>query len=224
AWRVALLLALALPTLPQAAPDNLLIQGGTHIVLLNVVAKDKHGKPVEDLSRGDFVLGDNGQEQKIVLFALEDARSTATGVPGSPAPSTYTNRPGRGAAAVTVFLFDELNTRLSDQEQAKKDFLHYLRGLPATSRVAVFVLGDSLHLLHDFSQDMATLLAEMAKHSNRVNPEVEASVAAPASANSLTGELSASALWDGFIQASNQPYADYAETVRAMRTAAALGT
>src|SRR5208283_3578312 len=35
AWRVALLLALALPTLPQAAPDNLLIQGGTHIVLLN---------------------------------------------------------------------------------------------------------------------------------------------------------------------------------------------
>ncbi|MGO9239911.1 MAG: VWA domain-containing protein [Bryobacteraceae bacterium] len=224
AWPVALLLALALPTLPQAAPDSLVIQGGTHIVVLNVVAKDKHGKPVEDLSRGDFVVHDNGEEQKIVLFALEDARETATGVPGAPASGTYTNRPGRGAAAVTVFLFDELNTRLSDQEQAKKDFVHYLRGLPATSRVAVFVLGDSLHLLHDFSQDLATLLAAMAKHSNRVNPEVEASEAAPASANSLTGDQSTSALWDSFIQASNQPYADYAETVRATRTAAALAT
>src|SRR5208283_1454667 len=208
AWRVALLLALALPTLPQAAPDNLLIQGGTHIVLLNVVAKDKHGKPVEDLSRGDFVLGDNGQEQKIVLFALEDARSTATGVPGSPAPSTYTNRPGRGAAAVTVFLFDELNTRLSDQEQAKKDFLHYLRGLPAESRVAVFVLGDSLHLLHDFTQDMASLLAALAKHSNRANPEVTAANAPPASSNSLTGDQTTTAQWDSFLQSASQQYVD----------------
>jgi hypothetical protein len=60
---------------------------------------------------------------------------------------------------VTVFLFDELNTKLTDQEFAKKEFLRYLRELPADSRAAVFALGDSLSLLHDFSQDMASLLA-----------------------------------------------------------------
>jgi hypothetical protein len=53
------------PSAAQAAPDSAVIQGGTHIVLVNVVVKDKHGKPVDDLGRNDFVLRDNGQEQKI---------------------------------------------------------------------------------------------------------------------------------------------------------------
>ncbi|MGA3039731.1 MAG: VWA domain-containing protein, partial [Bryobacteraceae bacterium] len=221
---VVLLLALPPLAVPQAAPDQAVIQGGTHVVLVNVVAKDKHGKPVADLSRDDFVLRDNGQEQKISLFALEEAGETATAVQGLPSRLTFTNRPAPGIAAVTVFLFDELNTKLTDQELAKKDFLRYLRGLPADSRVAVFVLGDSIEMLHDFSQDMASLLAVLAKHKNRVNPEVDAATAAPASSNSLTGDQSTTAQWDAFIQSSNQPYADYAETVRATRTAAALKT
>jgi VWFA-related protein len=137
---------------------------------------------------------------------------------------TFTNRPGPGTPGVTVFLFDELNTALLDQELARKDFLRYLQGLPESSRVAVFVLGDSLTLLHDFSQDMASLLTAVAKHPNRVNPEVQASTAPPASANSLTGDPSTTAQWDAFMKASGKAYTDYAETVRATRTAAALET
>jgi hypothetical protein len=86
------------------------------------------------------------------------------------------------------------------------------------------VLGDSLSLLHDFSQDMASLLAAIEKHKNRVNPEVDAATAPPASANSLTGDQKTTAQWDSFMQSSNQPYVDYSETVRATRTAAALET
>jgi VWFA-related protein len=190
---------------------------------VNVVAKDKHGKPVADLGRDDFVLRDNGQEQKISLFALEETSGAAPAVPSSPARLTFTNRPGPGIAAVTVFLFDELNTKLTDQEFAKKEFLRYLRGLPADSRAAVFVLGDSLSLLHDFSEDMAALLTAIEKHRNRVNPEVDAATAPPASSNSLTGDQTTTAQWDSFMQ-SKQPYVDYTETVRATRTAAALET
>jgi len=218
------LLALPLPGVPQATPDQVVIQGGTRVVLLNVVAKDKHDKPVADLTRDDFVVRDNGQEEKIALFALEEAGQTAAPVPSSPAWLTFTNRPAPGMAAVTVFLFDELNTKLTDQELAKKDFVRYLRELPADSRVAVFALGDSLSMLHDFSQDMAALLAALAKHSNRVNPEVDAATAPPASANSLTGDQKTTAQWDNFVQSSNQPYVDYTQTVRATRTAAALET
>jgi len=71
---------------------------------------------------------------------------------------------------------------------------------------------------------MASLLEAVAKHSNRVNPEVDASTAPPASAHSLTGDQTTTAQWDSFMKSSNQPYADYAETVRATRTAAALKT
>lgn len=220
---LTLLFVVASPLVPQAPPDQVLVQAGTHVVLVNVVATDKRGKAVEDLSRDDFVLRDNGQERKITLFALEDAATAAPAIPSSPARMTFTNRPGPNAGAA-VFLFDELNTQLTDQQLAKKDFLHYLKGLPAASRTAVFVLGDSLSLLHDFWQDQASLIEALEKHPSRVNREVEASTAAPTSANSLTGDQSTTAQWDSFIQSSGQPYADYTQQVRATRTAAALET
>jgi VWFA-related protein len=195
----------------------------TRVVILNVVAKDKHGKPVDDLKRGDFVLRDNGQEQKIALFALEDARQPPGAGPAS-APLTFTNRPALGSAHVTAFLFDELNTQVSDQQLAKKELLRHLKGLPANERVAVFVLGDSLTLLHDFSQDTSTLLAALNGRANRVSPEAAASAAPPASSNSITGDSATTAQWDGFLQSSNQAYINHTQTVRALRTAAALQT
>jgi VWFA-related protein len=195
----------------------------TRVVILNVVAKDKHGKPVDDLKRGDFVLRDNGQEQKIALFALEDARQPPGTGPTS-APLTFTNRPALGSAHVTAFLFDELNTQVGDQQLAKKELLRHLKSLPANERVAVFVLGDSLTLLHDFSQDTAALLAALNGRANRISPEAAASAAPPASSNSITGDSATTAQWDGFLQSSNQAYINYTQTVRALRTAAALQT
>jgi VWFA-related protein len=222
------LLALMPIARPQAPPDQVLIQAGTHIVLLNVIAKDKHGKSVGDLKRDDFTVRDNGQERTITLFAREETGESANALSPPPAAAaarmTFTNRPGP-SAAFTVFLFDELNTRLADQQSAKKDFLKYLKSLPASSRSAVFVLADSLSLLHDFSDDQESLIEAISKHAGRASPEVEASKAAPASSQSLAGDQSpTTAQWDSFIQSSAQTYTDYAETVRATRTAAALET
>jgi VWFA-related protein len=218
----ALALFLAHAGIAQTTPDPVVLHAGTHVVLVNVVAQDKHGKPVNDLKRDDFVLRDNGQQQKIGLFALEEAGGASVQRSNFPAQLTFTNRPG--AAGVTVFLFDELNTQLADQELARNDFVRYLRELPPASRVAVFVLGDSLSLLHDFSQDMASLIAALSKHANRINPEVTASTAPPASSNSLTGDQTTTAQWDAFMKSSSQAYVNYTQTVRATRTAAALET
>jgi VWFA-related protein len=216
------------PAIPQAVsqavPDAVVIQGGTHIVLVNVVVKDKHGKPVGDLHRDDFQLRDNGQEQKIALFALEETGGKVAAASSSTDRLTFTNRPLPNVAAVTVFLFDELNTALADQQLAKKNFIRYLKGLPSDSRVAVFVLGDSLAMLHDFSEDMTSLLAAIEKHAGRVNPEVDAATTPTASSNSLTSDQAITAQWDSFMQSNSQPYVDFTETVRATRTAAALDT
>ena len=54
---VLILLALPSPAAPQEAPDQPVIRAGTNVVLVNVVAKDKRGKPVDDLRRDDFVTG-----------------------------------------------------------------------------------------------------------------------------------------------------------------------
>ena len=116
---MTLLLMLPSPAAPQAAPDPVVMQVGTHLVLVNVVVKDKHGNPVDDLNRADFVLRDNGQEQNIALFAREEAGGKTDAVSGLQAGLTFTNRPGPDVPNVTVFLFDELNTSISDQELAK---------------------------------------------------------------------------------------------------------
>src|ERR1700752_304549 len=85
------LLGCALPSLAQTPPETTVISSGTHLVVLKVVVKDKHGKPAEGLPRDDFVLRDNGHEQKIAMFALDDSRQPA-GAQAS-APLTFTNRP-----------------------------------------------------------------------------------------------------------------------------------
>jgi VWFA-related protein len=218
------LIALLFPLIsaPQS-PESPVIHTATHVVVLNVVVKDKHGKPVDDLKRGDFTLSDNGQEQKIALFALDDVRA-APGAAQASAPLTFTNRPPLGPARVTAFLFDQLNTQLADQQLAKQEFLHHLKNLPATERVAFFVLGDSLALLHDFSQDPAALQAVLTSRANRASPEAAASAAPTPSSNSLTGDSATTAQWDGFLASSNKAYTNYTETVRATRTAAALQT
>jgi VWFA-related protein len=96
--------------------------------------------------------------------------------------------------------------------------------MPATERVAVFALGDSLTLLHDFSESTAALLETINKNVNRVSPEAEAPGATPPSSQSLSGDRATTTQWDSFLSQSNQPYIDYAETVRATRTAEALET
>lgn len=209
------------PSAPQETPETNVIRAATHLVVLNVVVKDKHGKPVDDLKRDDFLLRDNGQEQKIAMFALDDVRQAAA---PAAAPLTFTNGPALGGARVTAFLYDELNTQLADEEVAKKEFLKYLKGLSATDRVAVFVLGDSLTLLHDFSEDAASLVAALNKHASRTGPEAAASAAPQPSSGSLTGDSATTAQWDSFMASSSRAYSNYTETVRATRTAAALET
>jgi VWFA-related protein len=224
AMQIRLFLTALLPALlPAQTPDSPPIRTATHLVVLNVVATNKHGNAVDDLQRGDFALRDNGQGQKISFFAFDDARTAPTAAPTS-APLTFTNRPPTGAARATAFLFDELNTQLGDLQTAKQEFLRHLKSLPANQRVAVFVLGDSLALLHDFSDNPAQLGAAISGHRNRAGPEAAASATAPASSNSLTGDSKTTAQWDSFLASSSQPYTNYAETVRADRTAAALQT
>jgi VWFA-related protein len=209
---------------PQTAIVPVAIQAKTHLVLVNVIVQDKHGRPVENLQRSDFTLLDNNHEQRIAFFGREDSTPWASGLSSASGPLTFTNRPPATAPAVTMYLFDELNTSLTDQELAKRDFLHYLQELPADSRVSVFVLGDSLDLLHDFSQDMTSLLAEINHRENRVNPEVAAATTPPPSAHSLTGGIANTSQWDSFMRNSTAPYVDYTKIVRASRTAEALQT
>ena len=53
----------------------------TNLVVLDVIATDRKGKPVTDLKAGDFTLLEDNHEQKISIFQLQQPALSPAGLP-----------------------------------------------------------------------------------------------------------------------------------------------
>ena len=78
---MACLCALGVAGVAQGPPT---LRVTTHLVQINLVAHDKKGQPVADLTRDDFVLVDQGQPQKISIFSVESSRPLGGRLRGDP--------------------------------------------------------------------------------------------------------------------------------------------
>ena len=140
----------------------------THLVEVNVVVNDKHGSPITGLAQKDFTLLDNGKPQEIRVFSAETNLPSAA--PRAPLPpGTYTNRPEEQTnvpASVTVILLDALNTDAPDQTLARRQVLHVLQEIQPQEYVALYWLGNGLHILHDFTTDASSLRQVLASYDN----------------------------------------------------------
>lgn len=162
---------------PPAAQDQTTLRITTHLVQVSVVVWDKQGEPVGDLKREDFVVLDEGGEQRISLFSLESSQRT-TSPPEPLPPGSFSNRleyRPETPTSVTVILLDGLNTNFSDQAYAKQQIIKFLRQLQPQDRVALYALGSNLRVLHDFTSDAQTLLNALARYGGRISGELEAS-------------------------------------------------
>lgn len=70
-------------------------------------------------------------------------------------------RPAAKRTILSVVVLDALNTDWNSQIQAREAVKTMIETLPPGNRIAIFALGDRLHMLHDFSTDRAALLAEV---------------------------------------------------------------
>jgi hypothetical protein len=116
--RTAVAFILAFSLVGQA-PDPVL-RSTTRLIQLNVVATDRSGKPVTDLTLEDIVLTDAGKKQNIALFTPELASPAIKPAPAEPGTVVLSNRSAQTPGAVTAILFDSLNTALLDQSEARK--------------------------------------------------------------------------------------------------------
>ncbi len=145
-------------------------------VRLNVVVRNNKGEPVDDLKKEDFTIYDRGQRQEITGFSMEAAGASGDNAQRSRAlpPNTFTNRTEllpNPPATVTAVLFDELNTRFDDQAEARRLLLRYLGGLLPQDRVALYVLGRDLRVLHDSTADASRLLSVLGRYQGRINTD-----------------------------------------------------
>lgn len=144
----------------------------TRVVLLDVVVTDKSGKPVHGLKGHDFTVLEDGKAQQVMGFEergptvpLATAR-VAINLP----PNTYTNYIStREPGAVSILLFDTLNTDRLDLTRARQQLIQYLSKLTRNDRIALFSLDSDLHLIHGFTDDPQALIETAQTLSTKPN-------------------------------------------------------
>ncbi len=164
---IALLISLLWIPLSAATPQgeslpNPTFRATTHLVLLDVIVTDKGGKGVSGLRAEDFLVKENGKEQKIAFFT-PPSEAVAPPPPALP-PGVYSNAPAYRiqGGAPTVIVLDAVNTQYQDQKFAQRQILKFLKDqFKAGQRMAVFVLADKLSLLQDFTDSPDVLLASV---------------------------------------------------------------
>jgi VWFA-related protein len=138
------------------------------LIQVTVVAEDGNGNPVSDLKKEDFTLRDNGQAQRISFFAEQNSfasqPSTIAARPLASANffSNHVENSPSGANSVTILLFDALNTQFKDLSYARTRVINFLEHMQPQDQVALYVLTPStLYVMHDFTNDSATLVRLM---------------------------------------------------------------
>ena len=154
------------------------IRATTRLVQVSVLVHDKHGNPITDLTKDDFVVLDEKKPQEIRIFSVETNDLPAHGPPLLP-PDTYTNRiqeRGNVPTSITVILFDGLNTQITDQAYAKKQVVKFIQTqVRPQDRVAIYSMGLHLRVLHDFTSDSTSFLAALGNYKGADTPLIDAS-------------------------------------------------
>jgi VWFA-related protein len=166
-------LALWAASLSAQMPEPLL-RTTTRLVQINVIVTKHGGAPVPGLKKEDFQVFDNGKRQEIRQFSEETRAILAT---AAPLPQgTFTNQIEQRSgtpAAVTAILLDGVNTRFSDQANARLQVIRFLKQIQPEDRIAIYTLDSrGLRVLHDYTTDSSDLVAKLAKYPGDIGADV----------------------------------------------------
>lgn len=145
----------AAPNAPQQPPVPPVLKVKTRMVVVDVVARNGKGEPVTDLKPEDFSLVEDGKPQKISDFSFQhpEQHPKAPQAPVLP-PNTYNNLPlYKPNGALNILLLDAMNTNSPNQAFARDSMIKVLQTLPENEPMAVYLLGNKLRLVQDFTTD-----------------------------------------------------------------------
>lgn len=167
----------------RSAPNSLqkqvtAVRVTTRLVQVNVVVQDKKGRPITDLNQDDFEVTEQGKLQTVSVFSVDSNRQ-AVGLGDSLPANTFSNLPSRAGATrnLTVILLDTLNTPIADQIKAKREVLQFLNQMQPEDRVAIYGLGASLRVIHDFTGDGEALARALTRYAQWLSAPQQASTA-----------------------------------------------
>jgi VWFA-related protein len=156
------------PSPPQANGFTIRVQ--TKLVLVDVRVTDKKGQPVTDLRADDFRVFEDGVEQKITSFSIENIEQLAragevNGAPptidlGKLPPAVSVNEVNKLVQnhRLVVLFFDLSSMQVDDLLRAVKSAESFVqRQLTPADLVAVVTYSSDLRLAQNFTNDRAEL-------------------------------------------------------------------
>lgn len=168
--RFTALSCLLLSVLPASAQGQTpVFRTETTLVELTLVALDKDGNPVTDLEKEEIVVKDKGRRRNLALFRYEGGEQPSTAP--KLLPGMFTNSPDLTPGPprnITAIVLDTLNTQPRDQVWVKAQAMRYLSALLPNTRVAVYLLGRNLTVVHDFTDDAESLRARIERAKVRL--------------------------------------------------------
>jgi len=143
------------PAAGNGASQQPVLKVKTRLVIVDVVARNSKGEPITDLKADDFVITEDGKPQHISTFSFQhpNAHVQPLQAPVLP-PNTFNNLPRyQPNGALNVLLLDALNTSTPNQAYARESMIKLLQKLPQGQPMAVYLLGNRLRLVQDFTSD-----------------------------------------------------------------------
>jgi VWFA-related protein len=182
----ALFMAAALVHSAMAQAPDPVFRTGTRLVEVDVTIRDQPIRPpgagalltwVFDsgppfgppglshagLTKDDFILLDDGRPQPIAVFRTgQSGTPSSDGKPIALPPGAVSNRQdtrGQPVNGATAVLIDFLNTNFGCRGYEQMGMTNFLRSFANTDdRIALYALGEKLHILHDFTDQPQKLI------------------------------------------------------------------
>ncbi len=169
----------AAPSPDLASDASFTLHATSKLVDIGVVAFDKKGHAVLDLKPEEFEIYDNGRKQAVRFFSQArgsgsakesgSSQDDASGVRGEPIFSNRRSdvaepKPGTDASAgsITVLLLDPGNLAWADLTYARGRMLSFLRALPETERVSLYVMHPpGFEVLQEGTDDHALIKSKL---------------------------------------------------------------
>src|SRR6478752_10258577 len=160
------------PQAPKGGQGLYRLRVESELVLVNVVVRDKQGKPVTGLTRDDFTLLEDGKAQRVSSFDFENLE-TAPLIAGGPSQQATNGPAGKTKPILTakdadealsnkrvIVLFFDLSSMGPDEiERSVQAAKKYVQDkMTSADLIAIVSLASSLRLDQDFTGDQARLL------------------------------------------------------------------
>jgi VWFA-related protein len=150
------------PDSPVAQSPDYKLSVKVRRVVVDVVVTDAKGNPVEGLKPDDFKLMEDGVVQPLHFFDVRGgvaAGASQQALDLHLPANTFSNLALVPAdKPVTILLYDMLDTPHASFPNAHQALVKFIQDQGSSTRIAIFVLTDRLHMLQGFTDDETRLM------------------------------------------------------------------